>query len=809
LAGLKELISPFSPVRTFSSRSVRIDAPEVVNLESDLICGTIQLRSSVEQYPLIQAAVIEELPLDKTISLQCEIVDAIDGIPVFDTLVEFHPDEEFFLSLLTPVGIDDLPDDFLDNLSLPSEIEISGNLSRQIYPPQEVMGMNYASRYWEVTKVQLPGFQTRREEKKGGKPIRSIQRGQIGSKPDKHSLYKPSFWDFLFVLLQPPLALDLPESLALPHDLYKYQVKGVKFLISNQQALLADDMGTGKTVMTLVALKLLMQQAKVHKALIVCPPSVLHEWRRHLDEWTPELVTTFVRGQKELRKLLWGFPSHVYVTAYSTLRNDVRSGLLPKDYKKQFDVVVIDEAHHIKNPNTAQSRSVKTLDPNYRWALTGTPVQNKLEDMHALFEFVYPGLLTSFDTEERVKIKIAPHFLRRRKQEVMADLPPKIRQELELDLDPDQQKAYEQVERESRLEIAALGDRVTKQHIFAKLILLKQICNFAPGKITSPKLEDLIERVEEIIQSGQKVFIFSQYRGEGIDKIERSLKPYNPAKIVGGQSDAVRGAEIERFKYRDDTPILLASRSGGEGLNLVEASYVILFDHWWNPAVMWQAEDRAHRHGQKNSVNIYSYWMLDTIDIRIREILERKGLLIDNVVDGLADKYKEETDIDEMLSKEDLLEILGIKPARPQKPKFDTQAWRHLNMQQIHQKLFEIEPYEFEDLIQKLMHYLGFPNVKVTKRSGDGGVDVLSARNTGKGVERIAAQCKRYKGMIGVKIAREFLGAIQDDPTIVKGYLITTSDFTAECIAFCNRNGIEMIPGLQVAQYVRMFSLAP
>jgi len=242
---------------------------------------------------------------------------------------------------------------------------------------------------------------------------------------------------------------------------------------------------------------------------------------------------------------------------------------------------------------------------------------------------------------------------------------------------------------------------------------------------------------------------------------------------------------------------------------LVEASYVILFDHWWNPAVMWQAEDRAHRHGQKNSVNIYSYWMLDTIDIRIREILERKGLLIDNVVDGLADKYKEETDIDEMLSKEDLLEILGIKPARPQKPKFDTQAWRHLNMQQIHQKLFEIEPYEFEDLIQKLMHYLGFPNVKVTKRSGDGGVDVLSARNTGKGVERIAAQCKRYKGMIGVKIAREFLGAIQDDPTIVKGYLITTSDFTAECIAFCNRNGIEMIPGLQVAQYVRMFSLAP
>jgi HJR/Mrr/RecB family endonuclease len=285
--------------------------------------------------------------------------------------------------------------------------------------------------------------------------------------------------------------------------------------------------------------------------------------------------------------------------------------------------------------------------------------------------------------------------------------------------------------------------------------------------------------------------------------LEKGLKPYKLTKIVGGQSDGVRGLEIEKFKYTQDTPILLASvRSGGEGLNLAEASYVVHFDHWWNPAVMWQAEDRAHRPGQKNSVNIYSYWMMDTIDERIREILDRKGLLIENVVDGLAEK-----DIDELFTMDDLFEIMDLKRAATSKPKFESQAWRNLSLEQIRKKLFEIKPYEFEDLVQQLMHYLGFPNVKVTKRSGDGGIDIISSRNTTKGVERIAAQCKRYKGTVGVRIAREFVGAIRDDPSIVKGYLITTGDFTQDCIRFCIRNGIEMIPGIKVTEYVKMFSL--
>jgi superfamily II DNA or RNA helicase len=827
LASLKEQIALFPRPRVLSARSVLIDAPEVFDdgdtyydwgltggteeypflqppkLEVDAIDESLPLRSYIEEHSLIQPITIEELPAEKTVPLQGQIIDYIDRKPIFETLFEFQAFEENLLTYLTQFEIDRLPEGFLDEFIEPFVIQIERNKLRRIYPPDKVMGMNYASRYWEETKVHLPGFERRRKVKKRGKSIRSIQRGQLGKKQVGYSKHTPSFWDLIFILLQPPLLLDVPESLALPHDLYPYQVKGIEFLISNDHALLADDMGTGKTVMTLVALKIIMQQRKARKALIVCPPSVLHEWKRHLEDWTPDLVSTFVRGPKNVRKAFWNYPSHVYVTAYSSLRNDVRTGLMPENYQSQYDLIVLDEAHHIKNPTTAQSRAVKTFSPKYRWALTGTPVQNKIDDMVALFEFVYPDLLSSFDTEERMKIKVGPHFLRRRKQEVMPELPPKIRQDLDLELDRDQHKAYKEIEHESQLEISALGNKVTKRHIFAKLTKLKQICNFAPGRGTSPKLEDMLERVEEIVQSGQKVLVFSQYRNEGINKLERGLKAYKYAKIIGGQSDAQRGDEIEKFKFRKDVSILLASvRSGGEGLNLEEASYVIHFDHWWNPAVMWQAEDRAHRRGQENSVNIYSYWMQDTIDERIRNILARKGLLIESVVDGLAEK-----EVEELFTMDDLLEVIGVKKPLPEEPKFDPGDWQNLDLEQIHKRLYEIDPYEFEELISQLMHYLGFPNVKVTKRSGDGGVDVLSSRNTSDGIERIAAQCKRYKNPIGVKIAREFLGAIQDDETIVKGYLITTSDFTTDCRVFCNRNGIEMIPGLQVANYVRMFSL--
>lgn len=832
MSSLWHRLVPFRPVRIYRSTDIptvkatiledvqdcpSLQIPDILGgrvsfsspgLETEVAGGDLPLSSIVEEWPLISSATLDTLPeADKlVITSRVHLVNhIIDGdvvgeeTGVYKLLEQAQVTlDDLFVSL--PVLTEAmLPPGFLKYIDL-TLIKVSSNLHRPIQTPEKVVGMNYAYRYWRVETLdnkprQRPGSR---------KPqIRPIHKGKIGLERPEFTRIKPSFWDLIFVLLQPPLTFTDSDHFLLPHDLYAYQVKGVQFLIDNRHALLADDMGTGKTVMTLVALKILMQQQKVRSALILCPPSVLHEWQKHLDEWTPELVTCFVRGSKQVREMEWEAPAHVYVTAFGTLRNDIRSGRLSLDGQKLFDVVVVDEAHHIKNPDTAQSRAIRKLSPKYRWALTGTPVQNRLDDLIALFEFIYPDLLTPFDSEDRVREKVKPYFLRRRKQEVIKDLPPKIRQDLWLEMEDAQQEAYRRIEHDVIREINDLGDQVTKQHIFAKIQKLKQICNFAPGQTNSPKIVELLEQVEEIAGSGNKVIVFSQYDAEGVAKIELALKKYGTAKIIGGQSDSIRRAEIDRFKSDERVPVLIASlRSGGEGLNLTEASYVIHFDHWWNPAVMWQAEDRVHRRGQVNSVNIYSYWILDTIDERIHNILERKGLLFKNVVDSLA-----ETEIEDWFTKEDLLEILGVKWTKPTRPKVEWGKWLSMGLDEIRASLFEIKPTEFEELVQELMHYLGYPNVKVTRRSGDGGIDVLSSRNTGDGVERIAAQCKRYRGTVGVRVAREFLGAIKDNPSIVKGYLITTGEFTTECINFCVRNGIEMISGMRVAEYIKKFAL--
>ena len=670
-----------------------------------------------------------------------------------------------------------------------------------------IFGMNYADKHWR--KIEVPKnedeSQTESQKAKGQKGGKTVEPKKRGRKSKKQESL-PSIWDLIFAVLQPPLTFGESENLLLPYPLFPYQRQGIEFLMGNNHALLADDMGTGKTVMTIVSLKILIRQAKAHHVLILCPPSVLHEWKRHLDDWSPELTANFIRGSQEARKLLWQMPVHVYVTTYDTLKGDIENEILPKESLGLFDIVALDEAHHIKNMKSKRFRAIKKLQPRQRWALTGTPIQNKIEDLASIFEFVHPEYLTSFDLyPERIQAKIKPHFLRRRKKEVMPDLPPKIYEPIELELDEEQDIAYRQAEIGIREELSALGDKVTKQHIFAKLNMLKQICNFAPKKSTSPKTDSLKERIEEIAESGNKVIVFSQYVDEGVSKLEKILEPYGVAKIVGGQTDAVRKREIEKFKKNPEVPVLIASvRSGGEGLNLTEASYVVHFDHWWNPAVMWQAEDRVHRRGQTKGVNIYSYWMKDTIDGRIRQKLREKGILFENVVDGLAVES-----IDELFTTEEWLEMLGVKNVEvPKKPVIDVKVWQSMSLSEIREKLFEITPSEFEHLVKEVMRSLGYPNVKVKGKSHDGGIDVLSTRNTSNGIERVAAQCKRYRGNVAVHAARDFFGAISNDKSIKQGFLVTTGEFTADCLQFCQSCGmIRPISGIQLAKFVKQFGL--
>jgi len=793
-----------------SSEEARIPQPNY-----DVASALISLKSSIQPIDVNPSMLMSLHGID----VDFQSVDVASAlIPIKSSIQPIDVNPSMLMSLHgINVDFQSVKVDVFDS-RIETAIKISSALFEELTLDKlSIFGMNYADKHWR--KIAMPkddnAHEQKREKSKGQKREDTFVEPKKRGRKSKIEQPMPSIWDLLFAVLQPPLTFGQAENLLLPNSPYPYQWQGIKFLMDNDHALLADDMGTGKTVMTIVALKILIQQTKVHHVLILCPPSVLYEWKRHLDEWAPELTSYLIRSpQKEVRKSLWETPMHVYVTTYDMLKGDIENSILPKGSLEHFDVVVLDEAHHIKNMKSKRFRAIKQLQPKRRWALTGTPVQNKIEDLASIFEFVYPGYLTSFDLRpEQIKERIKPYFLRRRKKEVMPELPPKIYEPIELELDEEQDVAYRQAEAGIREELSALGDKVTKQHIFAKLTILKQICNFAPRKSSSPKTESLKERIEEIIASGEKenigngnkVIIFSQYVNEGVSKLEKLLEPYGVAKIVGGQTDAVRRNEIEKFKKRKDVPVLIASvRSGGEGLNLTEASYVVHFDHWWNPAVMWQAEDRVHRRGQTKGVNIYSYWMKDTIDDRIRQKLREKGILFEKIVDGLA-----EEGVDELFTVNDWLEIFGVKNVEvAKKPVIDIKIWQSMSLSEIREKLYEVTPTDFEELVRELMHYLGYPNVKTTKKSHDGGIDVLSTRNTTDGIERVAAQCKRYRGNVAVHTARDFFGAISNDKSIKQGFLMTTGEFTAECLQFCQSSGmIRAISGIELAKYVQQFGL--
>lgn len=591
------------------------------------------------------------------------------------------------------------------------ETIVSENLFKRLLP-QDVNGKKYEKK--EKREPEQADLFSNKTKSKSDGFVKAYKREKNQGSGASFTTQTLTFWDLLYPVLLPPLDVDFNSQFELFKPLFKFQPAGIEFLVTNESALLADEMGTGKTVMSAVALKLLFRLGRAKRALIVCPVSLLNTWQEHLLDWAEELELTVVRGAPDVRKLDWKYNAHVYLTTYDTVASDFltkikkqsdfkcpkcknylnlgskitveddempyftcpychsylndylienlpkKESLVDPEILNSFDVVLIDEAQYIKNKSSDRSRAVRLLKPKYKWALTGTPIENRLDDLISIFSFVKSDLFkkNQYISPRQASDLIKPYFLRRLKKDVMKDLPPKVKQEIWLELDNDQMKAYKSVEQLGIKEIEDLGGKVTKIHIFSLLSKLKQICNFAPNKDKSAKTEELLDLVEQIKDSRQKVLIFSQYDVEGVTKLEKLLQPFGVSLLKGGMSDAARKSAINSFKHDPDISVFLATiKTGGVGLTLTEASYVIHFDHWWNPALMWQADDRVHRSGQKSSqVNIYSFWMKGTVEERIHAILKEKGLLFDEVINGLSVE-----DVDEMFTIDDWLDVLGIK----------------------------------------------------------------------------------------------------------------------------------------------------
>ncbi len=430
--------------------------------------------------------------------------------------------------------------------------------------------------------------------------------------------------DRLFYLLQPPLQSWLAgQELIMPFEPFPYQYEGIGWLFSKSSALLADEMGLGKTMQTITAVRLLVRSGQVRRVLLVCPKPLLPNWQREFSTWAEELPFVVVEGDGERRKLTWTMPGvPVLIANYESLVRDFAAfgeGEFPK-----FDLIILDEAQRIKNRTSRTAVTARALPRRRSWALTGTPIENRPEELGALYEFleVVPPNATP---DLRQLQSLAKQFiLRRTKNLVMKDMPPRLDRDAYLELLPAQQSAYDMAEKEGVIQLNELGDSISVQHVFELVLRLKQITNFDPLTGESAKLDRLEADMEEIAASGGKAILFSQWT-KVIDWLAKPMAKYGALVYHGGVPTKQREPILARFKEDPDAHILLMSYgTGAVGLNLQFAGYVFLFDRWWNPAIEDQAINRAHRIGCKSQVIVTRFISKDTIEERIDRVLTEK-----------------------------------------------------------------------------------------------------------------------------------------------------------------------------------------
>ncbi|MDO5552868.1 MAG: DEAD/DEAH box helicase [Planctomycetia bacterium] len=443
--------------------------------------------------------------------------------------------------------------------------------------------------------------------------------------------------DRLGYILQPPLESLLDrKSLAMPFEPFSYQKQGVGFLYSAQFAILADEMGLGKTMQAITTIRLLLRTGQCRRILLVCPKPLVTNWKREFELWAPEVSLAVIEGKSERRKWLWQLADvPVRIANYELLHRDREFFDLPlEEGAKLFDLVVLDESQRIKNKNSVTSEAARAIPRRRNWALTGTPVENSSEDLVGIFEFLSPGFLTSGLPPSRICRLVGDHILRRTKDMVMSDLPPKLFRDATIELVGEQWESYRLAKEDGEIRLNAMGDSLTMHHAFELILRLKQICNFDPATGESAKLERLVADLEEVVQSGRKAIIFSQWV-ETLIRLKGALREFHPLEYHGRIPSKDRDGIIEKFRNDPDSPVILMSYGAGSvGLNLQFAQYVFLFDRWWNPAVEDQAINRAHRIGAAGPVTVTRFVTAGTIEEKIDRILQEKRLLSETILSG-------------------------------------------------------------------------------------------------------------------------------------------------------------------------------
>ncbi|MEK4044439.1 DEAD/DEAH box helicase [Paenibacillus sp. FSL H8-0048] len=491
----------------------------------------------------------------------------------------------------------------------------------------------------------------------------------------KHTKWGKSLREFLEQLREPDrMEFELPNQLR--PILRDYQTKGFQWMKTLSKfrfgGILADDMGLGKTIQSIayicseLAERMPQMEAKA-PVLILCPASLTYNWENEFARFAPEVNVLVVAGQKEERSGLLESKvmeeADVIITSYPLLRRDIElySGTL-------FHALILDEAQAIKNSASQTAQAVKSLKTARKFALTGTPIENSVEELEAIFSTVFPALFTgrlSFKELPAARIAsiVSPFILRRLKKEVLEELPDRIDTVLRTELRDEQKQVYlaylSKLRDDTERDLIAEGFHKSRMKILAGITRLRQICchpslfieNYTGG---SGKLEQFLETVQECRDSGRRMLVFSQFSSM-LALIRQRLEEagVQPLYLDGSTPGKERVELCRLFNEGEGEVFLISLKAGGTGLNLTGADTVILYDLWWNPAVEEQAIGRAHRMGQRNVVQVIRLITEGSIEEKMLELQQRKKDLIEEIIEAGENKTTR-------LSEEDIRELLRV-----------------------------------------------------------------------------------------------------------------------------------------------------
>lgn len=421
-----------------------------------------------------------------------------------------------------------------------------------------------------------------------------------------------------------PMLLPEPQT----PGLMGYQKEGVRWLLDHPVGILADDMGLGKTVQTISAMRTLFASGEVTQAIVLCPRSLLANWESELARWAPELTRVRVVPSANIRDAAWSalrHRVHVLITNYEQMRQ------VPDILRESpIDLLIADEAHRLRNADALATKGLRRVTATRFWALTGTPIERDPSDLATLLSLLVPTEFAESDSSapsNLLRARARSFLLRRRKDDVLAELPDVVDSEEVLDLSAAQRDSYRAAVKEARTTGGA--------SLLAVINRCRLICDYDPETMESAKADRICELLEDIRLAGEKAVVFSHLLRPL--EILRERLGTSAVSLVGDMTNADREKAVAEFRTRADVVVLLgSSKVASEGLTLTEANHVIFFNEWWNPSSNAQARDRVVRIGQTKGVRVYRFRMRNTIEETLDRILARKSAVFEDVIERLS-----------------------------------------------------------------------------------------------------------------------------------------------------------------------------